>query len=270
MTNGHLMNASEKYFMIDNKLSYVNGFNECHNIETGTVFIIASGSSAKDFPIEEFAHVPMITMNGAVALFEGTAIQPFFYACTDMSFPTQQPELFSHAMQISQRVALWEEFIRRNSIRPHGKLYALKSAAKQSWVDSIFKKNNDLVRSRSIFGHRRKSIGFSKNLSDGFFDSRTVAYLALQLAYHAGFTKVILVGVDLQQSSGRFYETADSRISPCELDQHFHTRILPSLKLMSKKVMNKNFSVYNLSGNSRIPDSVIPNIKIQEVRALVK
>ncbi|MCU1749229.1 lipopolysaccharide biosynthesis protein [Pseudomonas sp. 6D_7.1_Bac1] len=253
--------------MIDTKFSHVSEFNECHNIETGTVFIIASGSSAKDFPIDEFAHVPMITMNGAVALFEGTAIKPFFYVCTDMSFPTQQPELFSHAMQISQRVALWEEYIRRSDIRPQGQLFALKPAIKQSWFDSTFKRNKDLVRSTSLFGHRRKSIGFSKNLSDGFFDARTVAYLALQLAYHAGFTKVIMVGVDLNQSSGRFYETETSNKSPCALDQHFHTRILPSLKLMAEKVMNKNFSVYNLSKNSRIPDSVIPTISIQEVRA---
>lgn len=53
-------------------------FDECKNIETGAVFIIASGASAKYFPIENFAHIPMITMNGAISMFLGTHIKPFF------------------------------------------------------------------------------------------------------------------------------------------------------------------------------------------------
>ena len=84
----------------------------------------------------------------------------------------------------------------------------------------------------ALWSKRARSIAFSKDLSQGFFDARTVAYVALQLAYHLGFDKVILVGVDLDQSSGRFYEKPGSVLSPCGLDQHYPTRILPSLKLM--------------------------------------
>src|SRR5450830_119205 len=85
----------------------INDFADCRNIAHGAVFIIASGNSAKDFPIREFAGIPMITVNGAISMFMETGIEPFFYACTDTSFSKQQPELFAYAMRISQRVALW-------------------------------------------------------------------------------------------------------------------------------------------------------------------
>ncbi len=256
--------------MADFTLSHTSDFDECRNTESGAVFIVASGKSAKDFPIEQFAHIPMITMNGAISLFSETNIKPYFYICTDMSFPSQQPEFFSHAMNISQRVALWAEFVQRTGVHPTGKLFVLKRAQKQTWFDYLFRNNKNLVQRQSIRGHRAKSIGFSKNLSDGFYDARTVAYLALQLAYHLGFTKVILVGVDLDQSSGRFYEKPGSVISPCGLDEHYQTRILPSLTLMSKKVMGDNFSVYNLSKCSRIPENIIPKIDLQDLKTLIK
>ena len=87
----------------------LHDFDNCRNTESGAVFIIASGMSAKSFPLEQFAHVPMITMNGAISMFLGTDIKPCFYACTDDSFSEQQPELFKYAMAVSQNVALWED-----------------------------------------------------------------------------------------------------------------------------------------------------------------
>lgn len=146
----------------------------------------------------------------------------------------------------------------------------LKKAPKPTLTEWLLRNNQDLVRNRVVWGSRNRSIGFSKNLTHGFFDARTVLYLALQLAYHAGFSKVILVGADMNQSAGRFYETDGSSISPCGLDQHFHSRILPSLKLMSDKVVGKEFAVYNLSPSSRIPSSVIPVTTLDKVKAIIQ
>ncbi|WP_315899139.1 hypothetical protein [Pseudomonas grimontii] len=87
----------------------LHDFDACRNVESGAVFIIASGPSAKSFPLEKFAHVPMITMNGAISMFMNTDIKPSFYACTDRSFSNQQPDLFNYAMAVSQRVALWAD-----------------------------------------------------------------------------------------------------------------------------------------------------------------
>ncbi|MNG00047.1 lipopolysaccharide core biosynthesis protein [compost metagenome] len=97
-----------------------------------------------------------------------------------------------------------------------------------------------------------------------------MAYVALQIAYHAGFNKVFMVGVDLNQNVGRFYENRHSKLSPCGLDQHFDSRILPSFELLAESVVDKDFAVYNLSPTSRLPRTVIPYKTLDEVQALVR
>lgn len=246
------------------------GFAEIRDIAQGAVFIIASGKSAKDFPISQFADVPMITMNGAISMFSGTDIEPFFYVCTDKDFPLQQPSLFAEGLRRSQRVALWSDQLETLPAFALAKTVPLRKARAPSLINSIFKCEKGLVRGRFWGGKRERSLGFSKDLSQGFFDARTVAYLALQIAHHVGFSKVFLVGVDLDQSAGRFYEDGSVSLSPCGLDQHFESRILPSLQIMAEKVVEDSFSVYNLSPVSRIPESMIPRVTLEDVEILIR
>lgn len=244
-------------------------FENCRNTHGGAVFIIASGLSARSFPLERFAHVPMITMNGAISMFLNTDVRPLFYACTDRSFSEQQPGLFKYAMHVSQNVALWEDHALATAILPSGRLYPLRKAKRPSWLDNVRGKHTALVTNHGLPGFRQRPLGFSKDMSEGFFDARTVAYLTLQLAYHLGFSKVFLVGVDLNEKSGRFYETQGGANSPCGLDQHYHTRILPSLALMASKVVGDGFRVYNVSECSRIPESVVPRVGLGEVEGML-
>ena len=233
------------------------------------MFIVASGASAKDFAVNSFATVPMITMNGAISMFADTDIDPFFYVCSDSSFRLQQPQLYALALQRSQRLALWEHDINALSEPPAGEVYRLRKADDLSLWASLFAREPHHARSRAVWNKRARSIGFSKDLQHGYFDARTVAYLALQVAYHVGFTKVFLVGVDLNQSVRRFYENDRSNPSPCGLDQHFERRILPSMRLMAKQVVSDRFAVYNLSQASRIPGTVIPKVTLEQVRAML-
>jgi len=247
----------------------VKDFASCRNIAQGSVFIVASGSSAKDFPIEQFADVPMITMNGAISMIAETNIKPYFYVCSDTNFRIQQPQLYDLALQRSQRLALWEHEITQLPALPPGELYRLKKANDLSLLGSLFNREPHHARSWVLWNKRARSIGFSKDMQHGYFDARTVAYLALQVAYHVGFTKVFLVGVDLNQSAGRFYEHNHANKSPCGLDQHYERRILPSMKLMARNVMSSRFAVYNLSQTSRIPRSLIPKVTIEQVRTML-
>lgn len=235
----------------------VRPFDDCRNIARGRVIIIASGPSAKDFPVEHYAHIPMITMNGAISAFLGTAVRPYFYVCSDSKFSQQQPALFNSAMHLSQRVALWPEHVQLHPPTTRGELYFLSKPDKSSWRNYLFP-DHDLIRNHSLLSARQNSLGFSKNLGHGFFDARTVAYVALQLCYHLGFNEVYLVGVDLDQTSGRFYEQPATAVSPCYLQQHLEARIFPSLRFMAKKIINERFQVFNLSKLSRIPTDIIP------------
>ncbi|MCJ2374583.1 lipopolysaccharide biosynthesis protein [Pseudomonas sp. RGM 3321] len=251
------------------KPTRVLDFGKCRSTRKGPVLLIGSGQSARNFPIRDFSDTPMITMNGAFSMFAGTNIKPLFYVCTDRDFPNQQPELFAAAMRESENVGLWEDQFSSGIPRPSGRAYALKKSPRLSTVAALCSREDALVRKLSLWSHRSRDIGFSKNLELGFFDARTVMYLALQLSYHLGFDSVFLVGFDMNQSAGRFYESSTDVCSPCGLDQHYESRILPSLELMSKQVVGNDFQVFNLSDSSRVPDEVIPKLSIDEARLKV-
>ncbi|MBA1200661.1 lipopolysaccharide biosynthesis protein [Pseudomonas capeferrum] len=245
----------------------LRSFETCHKTCKGPVIILASGQSARHFDLAHFPDVPVIAMNGSVSMLMGTPIKPFFYVCSDLDFPNQQPELYAWALQHSNNLLLWPERLQEHDIPPVTNRYPLFKARALSLEDWLG--TGSLVRSWTFWSKRGRSIGFSRNLSKGFFDARTVAYVALQLACHLGFSEVFLVGVDLDQSVGRFYETGQTGHSPCGLDQHWERRILPSLALMRQRVIDDRFQVYNLSATSRVPTSVIPKIDVAQARALV-
>ncbi|MGC7841003.1 lipopolysaccharide biosynthesis protein [Pseudomonas wayambapalatensis] len=245
-----------------------SSFEACRNTQKGPVVILASGASAKDFPLEDFASVPIIAMNGSISMLVGTDVRPFFYICTDKDFCNQQPELFAMALHCSPRLALWPEQFDLFDLPEDTERYPLLKALDPTFSEWLGLGDGRYARNRTLWSKRARSIGFSRNLSYGFFDARTVAFVALQLAYHLGFDDVLLVGVDLDQSAGRFYETSGGKRSPCGLDQHWDSRILPSLSLMAHQVMGERFRVHNLSARSRIPPALIPRIDLQQARAL--
>lgn len=243
-------------------------FEACRNTQQGPVVILASGASARHFPLAEFAHLPIIAMNGSVAMTAEHAIRPFFYLCTDKSFRQQQPALFATALRDSERLALWPEQYAGAEVPASTACYALHKADAPGLLGGLRGHGDSYVCSRALWSKRARSIAFSKDLAQGFYDARTVAYVALQLAYHLGFDKVLLVGVDLDQTAGRFYESGQGQRSPCGLDQHWDSRILPSLTLMAREVVNEHFQVYNLSATSRIPAELIPKVDLRQARRI--
>ncbi|MFI8557819.1 lipopolysaccharide biosynthesis protein [Pseudomonas putida] len=249
--------------------SRVREFSACRGIAKGPVFIVASGASAKDFPLQRFADVPMITLNGAISMFHDKSISPYFYVCTDTGFPRQQPDLYAHALRLSQRLAIWPDEVECIPAITDAEIYPLNKATRSSLYEAAFNPDPMLVRSRAFWDSRSRTLGFSKDLSQGYFDARTVAYVALQIAHHLGFNQVFLVGVDLNQAAGRFYETAGRAVSPCGLDEAYERRILPSLKLMADRVVGEHFAVYNLSSSSRIPESVIPKVSVDQADSMI-
>lgn len=58
--------------------------------------------------------------------------------------------------------------------------------------------NRDLIRNRETTSFLNRIVGpyFSQNASVGVWEGATVTYVAMQLAFHMGYSKVALVGVD--------------------------------------------------------------------------
>jgi KDO transferase-3 len=103
----------------------------------------------------------------------------------------------------------------------------------------------------------------------GYFCGRTIAYLCVQLAYTLGFRKVFIVGMDLKNNAGRFYEESKDAL-PTSLDDDYDGFILPSFAFMQKRIAAKeNFQVFNLSSQSRLPDDILPKINLNQLDQLL-
>lgn len=244
-------------------------FSECRDTQQGPVIILASGPSARDFPLEEFVSVPIITMNGAISRLLHTDIQPLFYVCTDRGFPRQQPELYEAGLARARHLALWPDEIARLEPSRRALAYPLRRAPVTCWRHLIGRERHQAMRSRNLLSKRCRSIGFSRDMSYGFFDARTVAYVCVQLAYHLGFETVFLVGVDLDGTARRFYDGETMKRSPCGLNDHFQTRIVPSFEVLQRAFRRAGRQVLNLSAHSRLPASVIPKADLGSLRRAV-
>lgn len=245
-------------------------FSSCHNSCHGPAIILASGPSAADFPVEAFASVPIITMNGAIAGLLGTAIRPLFYVCTDRGFPEQQPGLYQAALDRAQHLALWPDQIAELTGAQAARAFPLTRAPMTRLSHLLGHEQHLAERSRNLLSKRSRSIGFSKDMAYGFFDARTVAYVCVQLAYHLGFEQVFLVGLDLNGSSGRFYERQGNACSPCGLNDYFHSRILPSFQVARRAFDRTGKRLLNLSTGSRLPASVVQHADLHTLRRALR
>ena len=251
------------------------------NSRSGAVFIIASGPSVAEFPLKDYAQVPMIAMNGSIARFEQEGVRPFFYLCDDAGVAEKKSTAVASGIHLSQWAALGMEAMKR--------LYAKEPQALQAenlllmervnrWADVpqrsdrafawSARKDPDFVMNWSLLSQAANRLGFSRNFGRGYFSARTIAYVAIQLAYYLGFDKVFLVGVDMNSSLGQFYDPAGVQVKS-RLDDDFDGHILPNFSLLARQVIDSGFQVFNLSRESRLPGELIPKVNLAQVHELV-
>ena len=233
----------------------------------GPVLLLASGPSAGALDLAAWQDIPLITMNGAIAKLAGSALRPLFYVCSDLSFAEQQPDLYRQGLERSTRLALWPEAIQALPADLAAKAHALHRAPATRLEHHLGVEQEQAQRASTLFSRRARDIGFSRDLDYGIFDVRTVAFIALQLAYHLGFSEIYLAGVDLDTQAPRFYEDGRTPASPCGLEQHLHSRILPGLQVMQSVMRASGRQVFNLSTRSRIPAELIPRVDLATVEA---
>lgn len=257
-------------------------FAELRGSCSGDLFIIASGPSARAFPLRRYARFQMLALNGSICALSEAGIAPFFYLCDDSSFVCNRLPLLLRAIEQAQNLALGPRVIdsllgyepqalsgrsvyrfeRVNRPPVDGKALSDRQFARRA------RKDPDIECGFSWFRQKPNRIGFSRNLEKGYFSSRTIPYAGIQLAYHLGFSRVFVVGMDLDSSLGRFYEQGGEAVRS-RLDGDYEDYILPCFELMAQRVVNPDFRVYNLSPNSRLPSSVIPKLGLDQLDALL-
>lgn len=99
--------------------------------------------------------------------------------------------------------------------------------------------------------HKPQPIGVSLDVTSGFVEAGTVAYVATQLAFSLGAIEINLYGIDLLNSNQpRFYETQDNA-APCKLDKAITDRIVPSFNLLGNVYKQRGVTVINHSPISK-------------------
>ncbi|MFI8978721.1 lipopolysaccharide core biosynthesis protein [Ectopseudomonas khazarica] len=255
-------------------------FEACRGKYSGTLIVLASGPSAADFPLERYRHVPMVAVNGSIVRFAEAGVRPLFYLCDDRGFVRLRLPLVRQGIELAEHAALGTgalevllesapEAIEGHSVcvmrRTNRPLDgAVLSDRRYAWS---VRKDPDLECRFSLLRQKPNRIGFSRNMTKGYFGGRTIPYAAMQLGYHLGFRNVVLVGLDMG-GQGRFYEQGDAAL-PSRLDEDYVDYILPSFELVAERVVCQDYRMFTLSNDSRLPASLVPRLSLDQLDDLL-
>jgi Kdo-III transferase WaaZ len=267
-------------FNINNELIVISAFNanEAEQSLLGQdVNIIASGPSVQQLALSELLDTPTIFVNGSLSL---TGQHQFThvvgYVISDARFINHQPEILRQyytgqplyaTLAVFEAMATTHPDIMRTYhhamrvLYPVDRPWGVKSN-KLSFNKLIFKKKrlNKKMPLSYFINHPNfvidssqsaTEIGVSLNVTHGFVEAGTVAYVATQLAFSRHAATIHLYGVDLLNSDQpRFYENNHNR-APSTLNKVMNERIVPSFNLLSRSYKAHGVAVINHSPVSK-------------------
>ncbi len=242
----------------------------------GDCFVVGAGPSLAEVDLRRIANWPTIGVNGTIVKFLQDGVAPSFYSITDPDFFRHRFELVRAVLAsgamcffcypgISSICQLDPDLLRDV---PLGLSEIINS---RYWrprlspadCDALAERDPDFLLHPSVRG-REGLVGFSRDMAKGMFCGQTVGYRGIQIAYHLGFRRVFLLGMDMgaQRGQVRFYESsADAR--PSRLDEHFDGYIRPCFEIVKMLCDSGEMAVYNCSLESRLPDSLVPKIPFE-------
>lgn len=155
-------------------------FKNCRGQYSGAVFLIASGPSANEFPIERYRHIPMMAMNGSITRFSEAAIRPLVYLCDDLGFVKLRLPLVRQGLELAQHAVLGRgaldallgvapdvaECSSLHLMQRTNRPVAGKGLSDRRYAWSV-RNDPDIECRFSLWRQKPNRIGFSRNLSKG-------------------------------------------------------------------------------------------------------
>lgn len=265
---------------IDHKTITICAFNAgepTQNLHNQIVNIIASGPSIADLAFAKLLDMPTIFVNGSISLIETHDFTNIAgYVISDARFISHHPEILQRfykgqplyatravfeAMAVTHPNILIMYHQAMRMIHPVDCLLDIKSNKsllnKLGFKDKFFNKKKPLAdfKNHPSFiiddTHKPKPIGVSLDITHGFVEGGTVAYVAAQLAFSRQSGAIHLYGIDLLNSDQpRFYENSENN-APSKLSKAITDRIVPSFNLLGSIYKKQGVPVVNLSPISK-------------------
>ncbi len=267
-------------FNIDNEIIFINAFNASEPEQSllgQDVNIIASGPSIQQLSLPELLKIPTIFVNGSLSLIGHHRFTDVVgYVISDARFINHQPEILRQhytgqplyaTLAVFEAMATTHPDIMRTYhhamrvLYPVDRPWGVKSN-KLSFSKLIFKKKllNKKMPLSCFMNHpnfiiddsyKSAEIGVSLNVTHGFVEAGTVAYVATQLAFSRHAAAIHLYGIDLINSDQpRFYEHTNNS-APSTLNTVISDRIVPSFNLLSRVYKEHGVCVINHSPISK-------------------
>lgn len=257
---------------VENKIYQIRFINkkDLNCMTCNDMAIIASGPSIKQVDFTQLYHKPCIFVNGSISLLENNKVDNFLgYVISDARFINHGKDILRNyfsgqPLYITQPVLLaiakiCPEIIQRyhqhiKIIEPAiARFQRIQLKNKINWLTKII-----LINKRKILNklpniildqnNDRQIIGVSLDISNGFIEAGTVAFIAAQLAFSMGTRNIHLYGIDLLNANTqpRFYENIKNK-APIMLDKAIQNRIIPSFNWMAQVYRQHQVEVINHS-----------------------
>lgn len=266
---------------VNNQLVTIRAFNAKdpkEDLQRQSVQIIASGPSIADLEFtKQQLESATIFVNGSISLLaEYDFTKVVGWVISDARFIKHQPDIlqrYYNGQPLYATLAVFDAIAVSNPdiMLDHHQAMRILSPVERSWDVKINKpwhsrlnfaekwlnKKKPLAHFATHpsfvidISHKPKPIGVSLDVTHGFVEAGTVAYVAAQLAFSRQAGEINLYGIDLINSNQpRFYENQDNN-APSKLDKAIGDRILPSFNLLGKIYEQQGVQVINHSPISK-------------------
>jgi len=239
-------------------------------------FIVATGPSINEVDFQQLSSETLFGVKGAVAKCDKNTFMQY-HIVSDATFIPQRFPLVEK--MINSKADCLFSFVALNhicecnpdplkadnifllpEINYHYDLPKKNAVDFDQWAES----EPDLVLHDTVKLSKGR-VGFSKNINLGVFTAQTVVFEAIQTAAYLGFKKINILGMDLTfgQDTARFYEQKND-IAKSRINKDFEPYIVPSFEVARNIAEQEGFEIFNLSPNSRLPESIIKKISIEQ------
>ena len=240
-------------------------------------FIIATGPSLAQTDVSKLAGHTCFGVNGAITLADSSGLSFQYHLVSDGSFVRDRFQLVrrmiaSGAECLFSFAALSMICEQEPALLASPNLYLLPEMNYRYQIPRLnpeafrtWATQQEYITLHPDPGFNSGRVGFSRDINQGVFTAQTVVFEALQVACYLKFRQVFILGLDLNASPGqaRFYEQGD-KVIKSRIDRDYAPYILPAFEVARDMAASHDFEIYNLSRESRLPDTVIPKISLED------